>query len=167
MKLRRRHYLLMRAIFMCGLFTTFSSIAHGVFILLQSPSWIGATGHIEVRNIYYDSWFALIYRKVAISIFVSNLIVLVTYIYRIIQNMSNDDVTSVSDTESSEPPRHRTAVDANTTAPSAGLRSSVDDLELTRFSHLGTTFDIATRSDRTGVPISTFSFPSRDAATAV
>ncbi|KAF9551712.1 hypothetical protein CPC08DRAFT_621439, partial [Agrocybe pediades] len=66
MKLQKSHRRLIFAIFLCGIFTALASIIHAVFILLNSAAWLGIVGHIEIT----------------VAIAVSNLLVLVTYIYR-------------------------------------------------------------------------------------
>ncbi|KAJ3510446.1 hypothetical protein NLJ89_g4670 [Agrocybe chaxingu] len=145
MKLRRNHHRMILAIFMCGILTTLASIVHSVFILLSSSIWIGLSAHIQL----------------AISVFVSNLLVLGTYVYRVFHAISegsdstggNGDKTThaTTDTWSGRP--------TFPTKPGT-LRSqeATSILELTQFSHLGSTFDLPTRSDETGIPVGSFSF---------
>ncbi|KJA27045.1 hypothetical protein HYPSUDRAFT_981809 [Hypholoma sublateritium FD-334 SS-4] len=66
MKLRSVHHRLILAIFTCGLFTMLASITHSVFILINSPAWVGISADIQVT----------------IAIIVSNLLVIVTGLYR-------------------------------------------------------------------------------------
>ncbi|KAF9554771.1 hypothetical protein CPC08DRAFT_696300, partial [Agrocybe pediades] len=53
MKLQPSKRNLILAIFLCGIFTSLASIAHVVFILLNSPLWLRITGHIEVGFVTY------------------------------------------------------------------------------------------------------------------
>ncbi|KAF8154166.1 hypothetical protein B0H34DRAFT_800049 [Crassisporium funariophilum] len=80
MKITRRHRYLITTIFGCGLFTTCASVAHIAFILLKEPRWVGISGHIQV----------------GISVLVCNLLVLITYIYRVFATNTEDDEASTT-----------------------------------------------------------------------
>ncbi|KAF9523647.1 hypothetical protein CPB83DRAFT_681698 [Crepidotus variabilis] len=81
MKLRREYHSLIMSLFMCGIFTTLGSVVHKVFLLLGEIAWSAITAQIEV----------------AISIVVSNMLVLVTYLYRRFHHPSEDSQTVPSD----------------------------------------------------------------------
>ncbi|CAA7267690.1 unnamed protein product [Cyclocybe aegerita] len=144
MKLRRSHHRMILSIFMCGILTTLASIVHSVFILLSSSIWIGLSAHIQL----------------AISVFVSNLLVLGTYVYRVFHAISD-----VGDSTTSNNDKTTHAWSGRLTFPTnpGTLRSQepTSILELTQFSHLGSTFDLPTRSDKTGIAIGSFSFPTQ------
>ncbi|KAF8972580.1 hypothetical protein BDZ97DRAFT_842218 [Flammula alnicola] len=142
MKLRRAHHRLILAIFACGIFTALASITHSVFILLDSSPWVGLSGHIEV----------------AIAIVVSNLLVLVTFIYRVFRRDSNNShrsSTSVSTTTGDA------QTDANPviTVNNSSAQSPLTTVELTELSHLGSTFEISTAS-YVSTPCSSFFYPT-------
>ncbi|KAF4623579.1 hypothetical protein D9613_001518 [Agrocybe pediades] len=77
MKLQRPHYVLILTIFLCGIFTALASISHAVFLIIKAPdpTWMILTGHIEL----------------AVAVIVSNLLVLVTYLYRVFRSFYKGD----------------------------------------------------------------------------
>ncbi|KDR75520.1 hypothetical protein GALMADRAFT_247965 [Galerina marginata CBS 339.88] len=145
MKLERAHHRLILAIFLCGIFTSLASISHSVFILLNSPFWLGLTGHIEV----------------AVAIVISNLLVLVTYIYRVFRHVSNN-MRRPNAVDSTAPRAANSADPATSQSDSSPARTVVTTIELTELSHLGSTFNDPTNSETTGTtPFSSFSYPTR------
>ncbi|TFK38024.1 hypothetical protein BDQ12DRAFT_579741, partial [Crucibulum laeve] len=70
MKLPRQHKRLIMSIFACGLLVTVTSAVQGYFTLTNNQTWIGIISHFEVSA----------------SVFVCNLIVVATYIYRLFRN---------------------------------------------------------------------------------
>ncbi|TFK31031.1 hypothetical protein BDQ12DRAFT_763373, partial [Crucibulum laeve] len=88
MKLPRNHRYLILAIFTSGIFTAAASVAHCIFIILKRPRAIGTSAAIQA----------------AISLIVCNLLVVVTYIYRVFRDGDNSDSES-ADTESSRKER--------------------------------------------------------------
>jgi len=152
MKLQRAHHRLLLAIFLCGIFTTLASLCHIVFILLQIGSWLSPTAHIEA----------------AVAIVVSNLLVLVTYIYQVFRNVSTNRARPAP-ARSPSPRSTDPATLATSQSNSYPVRTAVTTIELTEFSesYLDSTFDCPTNPDTRGssggtgtTPFSSFSYPS-------
>ncbi|KAF9528735.1 hypothetical protein CPB83DRAFT_853664 [Crepidotus variabilis] len=84
MKVSRRHRRLIIAIFSCEIFVTFSSIICAYFNLEEQPYLGGIAAHIQL----------------GVSIVVCNLLVLVTYVYRIFTSSDESSRSTSSSTES-------------------------------------------------------------------
>ncbi|PPR04818.1 hypothetical protein CVT24_007078 [Panaeolus cyanescens] len=81
LKIPRPHQRLIGAVFLCGLFTTLASIVHNSFALTRQVLVAGMTAHIQL----------------GVSIFMCNLLVLATYIYRRVHEDS-DETTQRTET---------------------------------------------------------------------
>lgn len=192
MKLQRAQRNLILTIFLCGVFTSLASIAHVVFILVNSPLWLRLTGHIEVSLFLKKIWcfmmskYWLIYSwciQVAVAIIVSNLLVVVTYVYRVFRQL-NANVLNAS-REAEVPNSPGTSSNTETTMTTSGHLSSEESafssnasssklatqttVELTELSHLGTSLEITTENSQSynrttgtigSTPFSSFSYPT-------
>ncbi|KAF8999867.1 hypothetical protein BDQ17DRAFT_1360592 [Cyathus striatus] len=113
MNLSRRHHRLIQVIFGCDVLVTATSIVHSVFILRQDQSAVGLSGHFQVST----------------SLIVSNLLVVVTYVYRIFCNdvdiESSNDSTSESKHDNSPATRASNIVSVNGAGTASRLTFTV------------------------------------------
>ncbi|TFK38023.1 hypothetical protein BDQ12DRAFT_631795 [Crucibulum laeve] len=90
MKLPRQHKRLIMAIFACGLLVTITSAIQGYFTLMDNQPWTETISHFEVST----------------SVFVCNLIVVATYIYRLFRNNDEGSIDTESATTAPERPSY-------------------------------------------------------------
>ncbi|KAF9554779.1 hypothetical protein CPC08DRAFT_766457 [Agrocybe pediades] len=139
MKMNRSHKRLIVAIFLCGIFTSLASISHVVFLFLNSSLWMGFTGHLQV----------------AIAIVVSNLVVLVTYMYQAFRQRSRNELedNSTGEEESTTLPTSQWQTESNYVPPDSRdlnpTMQTITTVELTELSHLGTTFEHSSNAPST------------------
>ncbi|KAF8981845.1 hypothetical protein BDQ17DRAFT_1438198 [Cyathus striatus] len=82
MSLPRKHFRLLQSIFACGVLVTVAAVAHGVFVIEKRYVWMTSSAHFEI----------------AISLIVCNLLVVVTYIYRVFWSTGETRVESTEET---------------------------------------------------------------------
>ncbi|KAF8154168.1 hypothetical protein B0H34DRAFT_677016 [Crassisporium funariophilum] len=104
-RLPKNHFRLLLACFSCGILTTGVNIAHSIFIILKKNSLIGVTAHYQL----------------AISLLLCNILVLVTYIYRVFR-AANSPLTSGE--SSDETPRPGTFFSSYSISPLSRLGST-------------------------------------------
>ncbi|KAF9554778.1 hypothetical protein CPC08DRAFT_782936 [Agrocybe pediades] len=142
MKMNGSHRRLILAIFLCGIFTSLASIFHAVFLFLitSTSAWTTFTAHFQA----------------AIAIVVSNLIVLVTYVYQAFRQRSRgeSEENSTSEEESTTLPTSQWQTESNYVLPDSRdlnpTMQTITTVELTELSHLGTTFEHSSNVPSTG-----------------
>ncbi|KAF8981314.1 hypothetical protein BDQ17DRAFT_886043 [Cyathus striatus] len=82
MSLPRKHFRLLQAIFACEVFVTIAGITHGIFIIEKHYFWMASAVHFEIAS----------------SLIVCNLLVVVTYIYRVFWSTGETRIESAEET---------------------------------------------------------------------
>ncbi|KAF8997378.1 hypothetical protein BDQ17DRAFT_1283916 [Cyathus striatus] len=82
MNLLRKHFRLLQAIFACEVFVTIAGITHDVFIIGGHYFWMTCSVHFEIAS----------------SLIVCNLLVVVTYIYRVFWSTGETRIESAEET---------------------------------------------------------------------